>query len=211
MNAQTPKDMCSVKYPDFAEAIRRCLEEGRFCFIAKSDMKSAFRKLGIKPEQFCYLVMVAQSPLDNKWYFFIDKCLAFGVSINCLHFQCFSNSIAHILQHRTKRHPVNYMDDFFFIAILRSCCNGQVKAFLQICDQIRFPVSLEKTYWASNLLTFLGLLIDTINEFVSIPVDKVQRAIDLIQEILNHRKKKAMVRQLQRLSGFLNFLCRCIV
>ena len=119
VNAQTPKDMCSVKYPDFAAAIKRCLEEGRFCFIAKSDMKSAFRNLGIKPEQFGYLVMVAQSPLDNKWYFFIDKCLAFEVSISCLHFQCFSNSIAHILQHRTKRHPVNYMDDFFFIAIMK--------------------------------------------------------------------------------------------
>ena len=45
VNANTPKNLCTVKYPDFMEAIQICLREGVSCNIAKSDMKSAFRNL----------------------------------------------------------------------------------------------------------------------------------------------------------------------
>ena len=46
VNANTPYKKCKVKYCDFDVAVRRCLEEGRFCFVSKSDMESAFRNLG---------------------------------------------------------------------------------------------------------------------------------------------------------------------
>ena len=48
VNANTPDELCSVQYPDFNEAVQLCLKEGKSCNIAKSDMKSAFRNLGIK-------------------------------------------------------------------------------------------------------------------------------------------------------------------
>ena len=87
----------------------------------------------------------------------------------------------------------------------------QVQAFLDICKLIEFLVSMEKTFWASELLAFLGLLIDTKNQFIAIPVDKVQRAKALIEAILEAKSKKVTVRSLQKLTGFLNFLCRAIV
>ena len=48
VNANTPVEVCTVQYPDFNEAIQLCIVEGKLCYIAKSDMKSAFRNLGIK-------------------------------------------------------------------------------------------------------------------------------------------------------------------
>ena len=60
-----------------------------------------------------------------------------------------------------------------------------------------------------HVLQFLGLLIDTVRQLVSIPVEKVQRTKDLIQKVL--KKKKIQVHQLQKLCGYLNFLCRAIV
>ena len=48
VNDNTPSEICSVNYPDFNEAIQLCLKQGKGCHIAKSDMKSAFRNLGIK-------------------------------------------------------------------------------------------------------------------------------------------------------------------
>ena len=48
LNANTPKELCSVKYPDFNRAIQLCIEAGVGCKILKSDMKSAFHNLGIK-------------------------------------------------------------------------------------------------------------------------------------------------------------------
>ena len=56
VNANTPIELCSVQYPDFNEAIQLCLREGKACKIAKSDMKSAFRNLGIKKEHWKYLL-----------------------------------------------------------------------------------------------------------------------------------------------------------
>ena len=105
--------------------------------------------------------------------------------------------------------PINYLDDFLFVALSECLCNLQVQTFMDICQEINFPVSLEKTFWSSTKLVFLGLLLNTMLQIVSVPVDKVQRALRLIVAILS--KKKTMVGNLQKLTGYLNFLCRCIV
>ena len=214
VNSETPKELCSVKYPDFAEAIRLCVKEGllRPAVIAKSDMKSAFHHLGLKPCDFPLLLMKCESPFDGVVYYFVEKALPFGSSISCSHFQRFSNSIAHIT--KVKNHgkfPINYMDDFFFISMMKTLCDQQVQKFLDICTEIKFLVSMEKTYWGTHVLTFLGLLIDTIGGFISIPADKLVRALSLIEAILTRKNGKTTVKELQRLCGFLNFICRCIV
>ena len=82
---------------------------------------------------------------------------------------------------------------------------------MDVCDLISFPVSLEKTYWATNKLVFLGLLIDTINQCVSIPVDKVLKAVSLIESIIGKESRKVTLNQLQKVCGFLNFLGRCVI
>ena len=200
-----------MKYPDFNEAIQLCLKGGKGCHIAKSDMKSAFRNLGIKPEDWKYLVMKAVSPIDGKTYYFVDKCLPFGASSTCSHFQRFSNAVKHIVQWKAKKSLVNYLDDYLFAALRKLLCNLQVKIFLEVCSEISFPVSLEKTFWASTKPTFLGLLIDTINQCVCIPVEKVKKAICLINSILEKKSRKVTLNQLQKVCGFLNFLGRCVI
>ena len=173
-----------MKYPSFDQAIKRCLKEldklEQYCdgegiamiFLGKSDMRSAFRNLGLKPKQFRYLLMKARSPIDGKWYLFVDKCLPFGASVSCAVFQSFSDSVAHIVKFRTGNSTVNYLDDYLFAAFLRNLCNMQIKEFLWICEEINFPVSIEKTEWASPKLTFLGLLIDAINKIIAMKRQK---------------------------------------
>ena len=209
VNQNTPRELCKIKYPDFSEAIKLCLREGKGCCIAKSDMSSAFRNLGMSPNDYCFLIMKAESPLDGKTYYFVDKCLPFGASISCSHFQRVSNAVAYLVRHRTRRNLVNYLDDYFFAALLKLLCNRQVDTFLKVCQEISFPVSMEKTFWGTTTLTFLGFLIDTLNQLVLIPLEKLDRTINLIDTMLS--KKKATVHQIQKLCGFLNFLGRCIV
>ena len=211
VNANTPKDKCTVKYPDFNDAIQICLREGMYCYIAKSDMKSAFRNMGMRKADWKYLVMKATSPLDGKTYYFVDKCLPFGASISCSHFQRFSNAIKHIVQYRTKKELVNYLDDFLFAALMKMLCNNQVRELIEVCNLIRFPVSLEKTFWADTVMTFLGLLIDNITQCVSIPIEKIQKAKNLIGDVLGKKSKKITLNQLQKICGFLNFLGKCII
>ena len=88
-------------------------------------------------------------------------------------------------------------------------CNAQVQSFLDLCERINFPVSLDKTFWGTTRLTFLGLLIDTIAQMLAIPEDKILKGKVLIDEIIH--KKKVTVHKLQSLCGFLNFLGRSVV
>ena len=211
VNANIPEKFTKVKYPDFQQAVELCQSAGFSAFAGKSDMKSAFRHLPMRPGQFRWLMMKARSPLDQKYYYFLDKCLSFGSSISCAVFQKFSDTISFIITKRTGKKNVNYLDDFFFVALLRALCNSQVDEFIALCREINFPISLDKTFWGDTTIAFLGLLIDTVNQVVCIPTEKIERARLLINQILCSKNRKATIQQIQRLSGFLHFLCKCVV
>ena len=216
MNEGMNKLLCAVKYPDFNNAIELCLKEldlnpDAICYIGKSDMTMAYRHVPLRAFDWPLLVMKAKHPITGQVFYFMDKCLPFGGSISCVIFQKFSNSISHLVTYRTRKLNINYLDDFFFVSLLRMMCNSQVNTFLEVCGKINFPVSLEKTFWGTTRLVFLGQLIDAENRKICLPRDKIIKALDLISFFLNTRNKKATVKQIQQLTDFLNFLCNSII
>ena len=151
-------------------------------------MKSAFRNLPILKLDWCLLVMMCRHPETKKRYYFADKCLPFRAGILCSHFQRVSNSLEHILRKRTGRISNNYFDDFLFAAMLCALCNGDVKSFLQLCSEINFPVAPEKIVWGTTILVFLGILINTVTQTISIPVEKRMKALQQLQELISAKK-----------------------
>ena len=97
------------------------------------------------------------------------------------------------------------------MAFLAWICNQQIEAFLDVCKQINFPVALDKTFWASTTITFLGMLLDTQKQIISIPAEKIQKALDQIYQLTKSKKRKATVLQIQKLSGLLNFICCAVM
>ena len=209
VNANTPQDLCKVNYQEFEEAVRLCLEAGKGCYAGKSDFSSAFRHLPINPEFWKFLVMKAKNPKDQVWYYFVDKCLPFGSSRSCALFQKFSDAISHVMTKLTGKRNVNYLDDYFFVALLKAMCNGQIDKFVQICKKIRFPISIDKTFYGSTRIVFLGLLIDTYRQIVCIPQDKLLTGKFIIDKAL--MKRSITLWQLQQICGFLNFLSKAII
>ena len=106
---------------------------------------------------------------------------------------------------------VNYLDDFFFAAFLKALCDQKLDVFIEICNDIQFPVSIEKTFSGTTQLTFLRLLIDTIKQLICIPAEKINKALEFIEYFLDKKHRKVTVLQVQQLCGFLNFLCKCII
>ena len=211
VNFGIPHEHCTVKYLAFDEAVKLCLQAGVGCKMAKSDMSAAFRHVPMRKEDWALLVMKAENPLDGKIYFFVDKCMPFGSSISCAIFQRFSNAVAHLVKFMTKQSLVNYLDDYFFAALLAWLYDKQVNAFLKVCEEIRFPVALEKTFWSNPLMTFLGLLLDSERQIICIPLEKLEKACTMLDLLLGRRSRKAKVLEMQQLCGYLNFLCRCVV
>ena len=219
VNAGIPNELCSVNYPDFNDAVKLCIEAEKEAnmtgtvpvYGAKSDMSMAFRQVPMSRKSWKFLFLKAQHPVTGKYYFFLDKNLPFGSSISCKIFQEISDSIAHIVQYRTHRDLINYLDDYFFVAWLKSLCDEQVEAFLAVCSEINFPVALQKTFWGTTILIFLGLLLDMENKVIRIPMEKITKTLNQVEFFLNTNNKKATVLQIQRLCGSLNFLCKCVV
>ena len=70
------------------------------------------------------------------------------------------------------------------------------------------PVALEKTVWTSQIIAFLGMLLNMKAQTISVPEDKHQRAIDMLLEILYG--KKATVLRIQQLTGLISYLSKAI-
>ena len=104
-------ELCSVKYQDIDCAVQTCLkvkqfklnnfslfltedkQGNKYIFLGKSDIKSAFHLMPLSRSSFLWLIMKARHPLTGKWVYFVDKCLPFGSSISCAHFQRFSDAL----------------------------------------------------------------------------------------------------------------------
>ena len=83
VNSGIPHSLCTVKYPQFDEAIKLCIHAGKSCHIAKSDMSMAFQNVPLSRQSWHLLVLKCQHPTTEVTYWFFDKCLPFGSSISC--------------------------------------------------------------------------------------------------------------------------------
>ena len=167
LNECTPKNICTTHYNDLDYAVTTCLntsgKQNSPVYLAKSDLVSAFRMLPIKREHWRWLIFKADNPLTRETVYFVDKCLPFGASISCSHYQRFSNGLRRIAEFITGKQLsiTNYLDDFLFVEKTESACNQLVRTFLNICSKLGVPVSADKMEWAAPCITFLGILLDS--------------------------------------------------
>ena len=68
---------------------------------------------------------------------------------------------------------------------------------------------MEKTEWGTQIIVFLGMLLNTITQTISVLIDKKNKALRQLMEVIE--AKKVQVIQLQRLTGLINFISRAIV
>ena len=222
VNEYMPRHLCTVKYNDLDHAVQNSLRMLEMIqsslgktviWYGKSDLKSAFRILPGKPSNFWIFIMKAEHPVTGKVYYFVDKCMAFGHSISCALFQCFSNALAHLVRFlvkdKVKWDPLsNYLDDFLFLAWKRAICNYLIQTFLDMCKHIGVPVSAEKTEWGDTQVIFLGILMDGKRYVLAVTEEKRIRTVDCLLMLMD--RKKATIKELQSLAGLLNFLNRAI-
>ena len=102
-------------------------------FLGKTDLSAAFRMLPLLIKCIYWLVFKVKDLVDGKTKYFIEKCLPFGASISCSHYQRFSNALWHILQFRLKnmkgKAVTNYLDDFLFLVLTWLMGNNMIQEF----------------------------------------------------------------------------------
>ena len=192
-----------VSYQSVDDAIKLILACGPAPFLAKCDVKSAFRLLPIRPDLYHLLGFHWQ----GSYYF--DKCLPMGARSSCQLFETLSSAIQFLAEKSGIRHMAHYLDDFLFVHPKKLGCNDDLAAFMSICKVIGVPLAGDKTKGPATTLEFLGLELDTVAETVSLPRDKLDKCVQAISTMLG--KKRCTLHELQCLLGLLNFACLVVV
>ena len=196
-------DFARVSYASLDSAINLIIRAGPNAFMSKSDIESAFRLLPIASDDQHLLCF----KFDDQFY--VDKCLPMGARSSCALFEAFSSSLEYILHQQGFCSSCHYLDDYLFVGSSYKDCENHLLAFKSLCEYLNVPLAKDKTFGPSRQLEFLGFLIDTVEQSVKLPSDKLDKGIEALTSFLN--REKCTLKELQALLGFLNFTCTVVI
>ena len=177
--------------------------------LSKFDIKNAFRHVPVRPEHWD----LQGFEWDEKLY--IDLRMCFGLSIAPYVFWRISNFITKVASaHYSVRHVIPYMDDFLIISTGNSEMEADVNAtadfanFRHCLRDIGFSINEAKVVPPSLVVTFLGIVIDTVKRNLSVPTEKLNDILLHLNSFAN--KRKARKREVEKLVGRLNFAAKVV-
>ena len=133
-----------------------------------------------------------------------------GCSSSCKTFETLSTAMEWIAQTKLGiKHIIHLLDDFLIIAQSRSLCQDQLRLFLDLCSYLGIPIAPEKTCSPATTLSFTGIELDSVSFEARLPLDKIDKCLSVISDFLT--RKKVTLKELQSLTGLLNFACSVVV
>ena len=122
----------------------------------------------------------------------------------------FSTAIEWVAKkHLSIPHLIHILDDYLMAAPTYHQCRIDLARFLSLCDYLGVPIAPEKTVGPSNILTFAGIELDSLRMEARLPLDKSEKCKAMVSAFL--RGKKVTLREIQSLTGLLNFACSVVV
>ena len=195
----------SVKFQTLQDACKLA-KTNYWC--AKVDLMSAYRSVGIHPDNYKVTGLKWQFQGDTEPTYLFDSRLPFGSNVGPSHFHRLSQAVKRSMFRRGMDSVVAYIDDFFLAAASKEECENMLMCLIQLLRELGFNISWHKVVGPTQQLTFLGVDIDTRNSTLSLGHDKLQQ---LRQRLLQFKgKRRATKRQLQSLAGSLNWACQAV-
>ena len=204
LNDGISSEFTSVSYATVEDAIHTIRTVGHGCFMAKTDIKNAFRIIPIQPQDYNLL------GICWRGFYYYDRCMPMGCSSSCKTFEIFSSAIEWIAQKKLHiDHILHLLDDFLIVSPSHELCKQQLDLFLMLCQYLGIPMAPEKTIGPSSTISFAGIELDSVLMEARLPPDKLVKCQDLISSFL--RRRKVTLREIQSLTGLLNFACTVVV
>ena len=177
---------------------------GRGAVMAKIDVKSAFRLCPVRPQDWSYLGM----RWNGRYYF--DKVLPFGLRSAPYIFNCLADSVTWILRNNYGvNHLYHYLDDFVTLGAPNTEeCHHNLRQIQHLFSQLNVPIAEEKLEGPSSTITFLGILLNTIDLEAKLPPEKLIAIQTDLSKWLN--KVACTKRELQSLIGLLSFAAKVV-
>ena len=194
-----------LKYPTVDKLARklfhmRASEPNTPILLYKEDMDRAFRQLSADP----FSVPLLGYRWRNQYYF--DLVMVMGCRIAPYICQRTTEMVAYLHQ-QMGYFLMNYVDDFIGAEYIKVAKSAH-EALKRLMDSIGAQRSLKKSVTPTEVVEFLGNLIDTINMTIGVTP---QRKTDMLRELESWKHRgQCTRRQLESLIGKLQFMSNCI-
>ena len=166
------------------------------CWFAKLDISKCYLSLPINPEFYDYFTF----SLDGKYYRFTG--MPFGLATAPRICTQLLGVVAWDMEEQRAK-LVRYLDDFLFIARTREECQRMLDDAIATLARYGLVVNQAKTAGPSQVITFLGIELDSINMTMQCTRERLQELIALLQETFTRTTTR--VHQLESLIGKLSF------
>ena len=204
INSNIPREFCQVKYETLDDIVCMIAKLGRYTQVAKADLRDAFRILEVNKHHYKYLGIF----WDKS--FWVDKCLPMGSSVSCSEFEELTTAIQWILQNKFGvKNMSHILDDFMFLGSPGTReCHYALQSFLAIAPSLGIPVKHSKTVQPTTLVELHGIQVCTRTMMLSLPPDKLRKALDLVKGL--YQLRSVTVAKLQSILGYLNFCTKIV-
>ena len=209
INYSISQEDFSLQYVTIDDAIEGIKRFGHGCFLSKTDIESAFPLIPVHPDDYELLGMC----WEGKYYY--DKALPFGLWSAPFIFNQLSEALEWLLLHHSQiSFACHILDDFLIIepkaATLPydSICQQSLSAMLLTFQNLKIPIAAGKTQGPSQVLEFMGIILDSATMQARLPADKIKRLQDIFDQF--HHRRSCTLKELQSLIGTLNFACKVV-
>ena len=175
------------------------------CLLIKLDVEAAYKQVAVHPDDRHLLGFMWQ----GKYYY--ERVLPFGLKSSCRLWDLFAEALHYLFNHILGIPVVvHYVDDFLFVVPINDTVGAQqlLANALAMCEELGVPMAADKTEGPITDLVFLGIKLDTERMEASLPPKRLIELQQLACEWV--KKERATIKELQSLTGLLNFACKVI-
>lgn len=187
----------------FNQAVKMVCELDRDCYMAKMDIKAAYRLIAVRPADWPLLAFTWR----EKIYF--HTTLPFGLRSSCHIWERYATAANWMLNHElSTRRVMHYVDDWFMAAETAAECEAMMGRVEQLFGELGLTIATEKTVGPTTRMVFLGIQIDSEAMTISLDEERVAAISKLLETW--QLNSNCSLQQLQSLIGTLSFAA-CVV
>ena len=197
------------KYATSDDAVEQTRLKGRGCFYARVDASAYYEQFSVDPADWHLAAFVwdfgdGQGPVE-LW----PTRLMFGLRNAPEVAHRVTMAIVRAMQRRGFS-IIAIMDDFLIVEETEAECRAAYSALLGLLAEIGITVNTKphKTHGPRQSVTFVGVLFDSVSFTASLDAAKLAKAVALLHAFEGRRR--ASVKEVQSLLGYLNWICRVV-
>lgn len=172
-------------------------------FLAKVDLKSAYRSVRVHPSNWPACGLQWQFANSSSPTYLLDTSLPFGSRLAPSIFHRLSQAVKRIMATFGFTKIIAYLDDFLIIEDSYEKCKRGLDTLMSTLRTLGFSIAWDKVVCPTTCLTFLGVQIDSVEGYFLLPPEKLFEFHTLVKATLE--LSRISLKQLQRLAGKLNW------